>query len=113
MAEVQKKEAIAQTELQLETGKSQLDLQRLEVEFNHKRQLAEQKFGYDMQLTQADVQKEINKEREIENRKDERTKLAGTQQSYMIEQRKNNLFPKDFVNENENIGDLNLGSPIN
>lgn len=31
----------------------------------------------------------------------------------MIEQRKNNLFPKDFVNENENIGDLNLGSPIN
>ena len=113
MAEVQKKEAMAQTELQLETGKSQLDLQRLEVEFNHKRQLAEQKFGYDMQLTQADVQKEINREKEIENRKDERTKLAGTQQSYMIEQRKNNLFPKDFVNENENIGDINLGSPIN
>ncbi len=113
MAEVQKKEAMAQTELQLETGKSQLDLQRLEVEFNHKRQLAEQKFGYDMQLTQADVQKEMNREKEIENRKDERTKLAGTQQSYMIEQRKNNLFPKDFVNENENIGDINLGSPIN
>jgi hypothetical protein len=113
MAEVQKKEAMAQTEMQLETGKSQLDLQRLEVEFNHKRQLAEQKFGYDMQLTQADVQKEINREKEIENRKDERTKLAGTQQSYMIEQRKNNLFPKDFVNENENIGDINLGSPIN
>ncbi len=113
MAEVQKKEAMAQTEMQLETGKSQLDLQRLEVEFNHKRQLAEQKFGYEMQLTQADVQKEINREKEIENRKDERTKLAGTQQSYMIEQRKNNLFPKDFVNENENIGDINLGSPIN
>jgi len=113
MAEVQKKEAIAQTELQLETGKSQLDLQRLEVEFNHKRQLAEQKFGYDMQLTQADIKKEMDREKEIENRKDERTKLAGTQQSYMIEQRKNNLFPKDFVNENENIGDFNLGSPIN
>ncbi len=112
LAEVQKKEALAQTELQLETGKAQLDLQRLEVEFNHKRQLAEQKFEYDMQLTQADVQKEINREKAIEDRKDERTKLAGTQQSYMIEQRKNNLLPKDFVNENENIGNLDLGSPI-
>ena len=112
LAEVQKKEAMAQTELQLESGKAQLDLQRLEVEFNHKRQLAEQKFEYDMQLTQADVQKEINREKAIEDRKDERTKLAGSQQSYMIEQRKNNLLPKDFVNENENIGNLDLGSPI-
>ena len=112
MFEVQKQQAVASTELELETGKSQLDLQRLQAEFGHKMQLAEQKFGFDMQLTQADVAKGQVREAEIENRKDQRTKLSGTQQSYMIEQRKNNLFPKDFVNENENIGNLNLGSPI-
>jgi len=98
MFEVQKQEAIAQTTLQLETGKSQLEMQRLEAEFNHKLQLAEQKFGFDMQLTQADGAKQQAREAEIEARKDQRTKLAASQQSYMIDQRKNNLLPKDFVN---------------
>ncbi len=112
MFEVQKQEAIAQTTLQLETGKSQLEMQRLEAEFGHKMQLAEQKFGFDMQLTQADGSKQSAREAEIEARKDQRTKLAASQQSYMIDQRKNNLLPKDFVNEDENIGNLNLGSPL-
>jgi len=112
MFEVQKQEAIAQTTLQLETGKSQLEMQRLEAEFGHKMQLAEQKFGFDMQLTQADGAKQSAREAEIEARKDQRTKLAASQQSYMIDQRKNNLLPKDFVNEDENIGNINLGSPI-
>jgi len=112
MFEVQKQEAIAQTTLQLETGKNQLEMQKLEAEFGHKMQLAEQKFGFDMQLTQADGAKQSAREAEIEARKDQRTKLAASQQSYMIDQRKNNLLPKDFVNEDENIGNINLGSPI-
>jgi len=112
MFEVQKQEAIAQTTLQLETGKNQLELQKLEAEFSHKLQLAEQKFGFDLQLAQADAAKQKAREAEIEARKDQRTKLSGTQQSYMIDQRKNNLLPKDFVNENENIGNINLGSAI-
>jgi uncharacterized protein YdcH (DUF465 family) len=107
-----KQEAIAQTTLQLETGKNQLEMQKLEAEFGHKMQLAEQKFGFDMQLTQADGAKQSAREAEIEARKDQRTKLAASQQSYMIDQRKNNLLPKDFVNEDENIGNINLGSPI-
>ena len=44
------------------------------------------------------------REEMIEDRKDQRTKISGTQQSYMINQRKNNLLPKDFVNQNENVG---------
>ena len=112
LAEVQKREAIAQTELQLETGKAQLDLQKLETEMGHKMTLAEQKFRFDMQLAQVDVQKGIAREQMIENRKDQRTKLSGTQQSYMINQRKNNLLPKDFVNQNENVGSMDLGSAI-
>ena len=112
LAEVQKREAIAQTELQLETGKAQLDLQRLETEMGHKMTLAEQKFRFDMQLAQVDVQKGLAREEMIENRKDQRTKLSGTQQSYMIDQRKNNLLPKDFVNQNENVGSMDLGSAI-
>ena len=37
-----------------------------------------------------------NKEQYIEDRKDQRTKMEGTQQSKMIEQRKLNLMPTNF-----------------
>mgnify|MGYP000607189689 CR=1 FL=1 len=36
------------------------------------------------------------KEKEIEDRKDKRTRIAGTQQSQMIDQRQNDLLPIDF-----------------
>jgi len=40
------------------------------------------------------------KEQEIENRKDKRIKMEGTQQSQMIDQRKNDLLPIDFEKQN-------------
>ena len=35
-------------------------------------------------------------EKEIEDRKDERIRIQGTQQSELIDQRKNDLLPKNF-----------------
>ena len=96
MAEVQKQQALAQTQLQIEQGKSQFEIQRMQTELQIKMQLADQKFGYDMQLEQARIQKEIDKEALIEDRKDKRIKLEGTQQSQMIAQRQDDLLPIDF-----------------
>jgi hypothetical protein len=42
------------------------------------------------------VQEVKRKEQYIEDRKDKRTKLQATQQSQMIDQRKNDLLPSDF-----------------
>ena len=53
-------------------------------------------FQYDLQLAQVDVQEVKRKEQYIEDRKDKRTKLQATQQSQMIDQRKNDLLPSDF-----------------
>ena len=36
------------------------------------------------------------KEKDIEDRKDKRSKMQATQQSKMIDQRKNDLLPTDF-----------------
>ena len=96
MAEVQKQQALAQTELQIEQGKSQLKIQQMDKELAIKTQLAEQKFGYDMQLAQIDVQKDVRREQMIEDRKDQRSKLEATQQSAMIQQRQDDLLPTDF-----------------
>ena len=96
LAEVQKQQAISETKLQLEQGKTQFDIQKMEVEAQIKRQLMEYKFNYDMQLAKLEVEAQKEKEDKIEDRKDERARIIGTQQSEMISQRKNDELPKNF-----------------
>ena len=95
-AEAQKQQVITQNNLQLEEGKSQFEIQRMQTEAEIKRQLMAEEFNYQIQLEQLKMQAEKQKEQDIENRKDKRVKLQGTQQSQMIDQRKNNLLPIDF-----------------
>jgi len=96
LAEVQKQQALTETKLQLEQGKSQFDIQKMELEAQIKRQLMEQKFQYDMQLAKLEVEAQKEKEDKIEDRKDERARIIGTQQSQMIAQRQNDELPKNF-----------------
>jgi len=98
-AEAQKQQVITQNNLQLEEGKSQFEIQRMQTEAEIKRQLMAEEFNYQIQLEQLKMQAEKQKEQDIENRKDKRVKLQGTQQSQMIDQRKNNLLPIDFEAE--------------
>jgi hypothetical protein len=96
MFEVQKQQALTETMVNLEQAKSQFELQRIQTEAEIKRQLLAEAFQYDMQLAQLKAQSDLNKFQEQENRKDERTKIQASQQSELIDQRKNNSLPKDF-----------------
>jgi len=107
MFEVQKQEALAQTQIQIEQAKSQFEMQRLQTEAQIKKQLLAEEFSYNMQLAQLKVQADMSKFNQLEDRKDERTKLQATQQSELIDQRKNDSLPKDFQNEAADLmGDL-------
>ena len=106
MAEMQKQQALAETTLQIEQGKSQLDLQKMQMESEIKKQMMELQYTYDMQLATIKVQQEKAREEFIEDRKDRRTRLQGTQQSEMISQRKNDLPPKDFEQQDIGIQDF-------
>jgi len=99
MAEVQKKQATMDVDLKVAKGKSQFEIERMRVEAQIKRELMELEFNYNMQLGQQKINREAEREQEIENRKDKRTKIVGTQQSAMIDQKKNDLTPIDFENE--------------
>jgi hypothetical protein len=103
--EVQKQEALANTEIQIEQAKSQFEIQRMEQEALIKKQLMAEEFQYQLQLAQAKINTDREKEQFIEDRKDKRTKIQATQQSKMIEQRQNDLLPTDF----ESAGMDNLG----
>ncbi len=107
--EVQKQEALAQTEIQIEQAKSQFEIQRMEQEALIKKQLMAEEFQYSLQLAQAQIGRDKEKEQFLEDRKDKRTKIQATQQSQMIEQRQNDLLPTDFESAgNDNLGGIGL-----
>ena len=58
----------------------------------------------------ADVKEaQTQKEKNIEDRKDERARIIGTQQSEMISQRQNDELPKDFESSgNDTLGGFGL-----
>ena len=104
MSEVQKQEAIAQTQLQIEQGKSQFEIQKLEKEAQIKKELMQMKYQFDMKLAEMDMLARKEKEKEIEDRKDQRTRIQATQQSEMISQRKNDSLPVDFEKTPNQLG---------
>tara|TARA_R100001443_G_scaffold16412_2_gene26458 strand:- start:2406 stop:4799 length:2394 start_codon:yes stop_codon:yes gene_type:complete len=95
-AEVQKQQALTAEKVNLEQAKSQFEIQRMQTEAEIKRQLMAEEFNYQLQLEQMKNQRESSKEQMIEDRKDKRTRIAGSQQSQMIDQRQNDLLPINF-----------------
>ena len=96
MAEVQKQEAITGSKVQFEQSKNQMEIERMQVQNELEMQKMQRRFEFDMQLKQLDMQAVSQKEKMIEDRKDKRIKMEGTQQSEMITQRNVDGPPIDF-----------------
>ena len=109
LAETQKQQVLTQEKISIEQAKSQFEIQRLEMEAQIKRGLMQLEFDFNMQLAQIQANAGSQKEMDIEDRKDKRIKMQGTQQSELINQRKNNLLPKDFESSgNDVLGGIGL-----
>ena len=109
LAELQKQEAMTSSKVQLEQAKSQFEIQRMQTEAEIKRGLMQQEFNYNMELAKEQSRVITQKEKQIEDRKDERLKIQGTQQSEMITQRKEDGLPINFESKgNDNLGGIGL-----
>jgi hypothetical protein len=108
LAETQKQQALTQQKVSVEQAKSQFELQRMQTELQIKSQLLAQEFEYNKQLTQMKTGQQDNKEQQIEDRKDKRVKLQGTQQSQLINQRQNDSGPVDFETTGEDFSQFGL-----
>jgi hypothetical protein len=104
-AEIQKQQGVAESKVQIAQAQNQFDIAKLERKAEIKKELMEFEFQLNMQLKESESDVIKNKEKYKEDRKDERTKIQASQQSELIEQRKNNTPPKDF----ESAGFDNLG----
>jgi len=107
--DAQKNMQKAQAEGQLEQMKAQIESQKMQQEVAHKKELMQIEFEMQMRLEQMKNQTVSSKEREKEDRKDQRTKIQATQQSELIDQRKNEKPPKNF----ESAGNDTLGGGFN
>jgi hypothetical protein len=96
LAELQKQQALTESKLQLEQGKTNFEITKLEREAEIKMRLMELEFNFNKQLAEAQAEAVKAKDSYKEDRKDERTKIQATQQSELIDQRKNDTLPKNF-----------------
>ena len=111
-AEVQKNQALNAGVAEIEQLKAQLGSQKMMQEVEHKKELMQLEFQMNMQLKSMEVEGTMGKEKEKEDRKDERTKIQATQQSELIDQRKNEKPPKNFESSSNDIldGSFDLGA---
>ena len=109
---IQKEQAIAQSKIQIEQAKSQFDTQKLMQEAQLKKELMAYEFQINLKLQEGQVAVKKSQESYKEDRKDDRSKQEATQQSELINQRQNDLPPKNFESSGNDImgGGFGLGS---
>jgi hypothetical protein len=102
-AEMQKNQAITQAQISLATAQEELKRETMLVEANVKKELMNHEFEINMQLKQAELGNKKAAEKDKEDRKDERTRIQASQQSELIEQRKQGGPPKKFESSGNDI----------
>jgi hypothetical protein len=111
-ADIQKNQALNAGKAELMQMEAQMDTQKMQQEVEYKKELMRLEFEMNMQLKSMDVENVRGKEKEKEDRKDQRTKIQASQQSELIDQRKNEKPPKNFESAGNDIlgGGFDLGS---
>lgn len=105
---MQKMQMDLQTKMQLKQAEVAFEIQRLEKEAEMKSQLMAEEFNYNQQLRGLEVESLSSREKEKEKAKDQRVSLQNTQQSKLIEQRKNNLPPLNFESNEDSLDGFDL-----
>ena len=95
-AEIQKNQVLTENKVQLNKAQTEFDIKKLEREAAIKKELMIHEFQLNVKLKEMDLRVINDKDKYREDRKDKRTKIQASQQSELIEQRKNNTPPKDF-----------------
>ncbi len=105
---VQKIQLETQGKLEYKKGEMQLEIERNKVEAQLKSQLMEQEFNYNLQLRQMDGMALSKRETSREDAKSQRISQQNSEQSKLINQRKNNLPPQNFESNEDSLDGFDL-----
>jgi len=104
--DMQKNQSMTENKVKLSQAQTEFDIKKLEREAAIKKELMLHEFQLNVKLKEMDLRVINDKDKYREDRKDDRTKIQASQQSELIDQRKNNKPPKNFESD---MGFDNLG----
>lgn len=107
-ASMAKIQAESQAKMQMKQAEVAFEIEKMKQEAILKQQLMQTEFDMQMQLRGMEVQSLKQREDEKEKAKDKRISIQNTQQSKLIEQRKNNLPPVDFESNEDSLDGFDL-----
>lgn len=105
MAKIQ---AETQAKMQIKQAEVAFEIEKMKNEAVLKQQLMQTEFDMQMQLRGMETQNLKQREDEKEKAKDKRISIQNSQQSKLIEQRKNNLPPIDFESNEDSLDGFDL-----
>ena len=105
---MQKMQTELQTKMQLKQAEVAFEIELLQKEAEMKSQLMAKEFGYNQQLRGMEVENLNTREKEREDAKAKRISQQNTEQSKLINQRKNNLPPLNFESNEDSLDGFDL-----
>ena len=100
----------AQSKTQVKEAEAQFEIQKMNAEVEAKRYLMDLEFQYNMQLKGIEAESLMVREDNREVAKSERISQQNTEQSKLINQRKNNLPPQNFESTEDTLDGFGLES---
>ena len=105
---MQQIQAETQSKIQVKQAEVQFEMQKQQAEAELKSQLMREEFDYSMQLKGIQESMINQRDTEKEKAKDKRISIQNTQQSKLINQRKNNLPPLDFESNEDSLDGFDM-----
>lgn len=106
---MQKIQLETEAKMQLKQAEVAFEMQLLQKQSELKSQLMAEEFNYNQQLSGMEVQSLSSREKEREDAKAKRISQQNTEQSKLINQRKNNLPPLNFESNEDSLDGFDLG----
>ena len=107
-AAMQKIQLESQSKMQFKQAEVAFDIEKLKAEADMKRMLMNEEFQYQMQIAGIKESSLMSREDMKEMAKDKRVSMQNTQQSKLINQRKNNLPPMNFESNEDTLDGFDL-----
>ena len=104
-----KMDAEINSKMKLKEIETSFDIQKMQEEANLKIKLMAEEFSYNMQLRGIEVDSLNAREKEKEDAKAKRISQQNTEQSKLINQRKNNLPPLNFESNEDSLDGFDFG----
>ena len=101
-------QAETQAKIQIQQAEAAFEIEKLSAEAQLKKSLMAEEFQMQMQLKGVETTSLMNREKDKEKAKDERISIQNTQQSKLIEQRKNDLPPINFESNEDSLDGFDL-----